>query len=184
MTSPVFEALVKSRQQQLNRDEAIIAEEVNATLGPAPPDTHKPLRFINWCDQGGFPWRPATPSVIAKFVLEHTKVGRLLEEIRAISEAHCSIGLPDPTASWQVTRALLRLTDIKPPRSWPDAQKVIFLSLPRELQEYLIPREMDRDAKIRRALDEAASARKALSHYSQPKELTNGTIENPAANPA
>jgi hypothetical protein len=179
MTNPVMTALIAARQQQLNRGEAIIAEEVTATLGPAPPDNHRPVRFINWCDQGGFPWRPATPSVIAKFVLGHSKVGRLLEEIRSISEAHCSIGLPDPTASWQVSRALLRLTDIQPPRSWPAAEKVMFLSLPPDLQRYLIIREKDRDTTIRRALNEAAEARKQL------KGINDGTIEKqPAENVA
>jgi hypothetical protein len=176
MTNPVMTALIAARQQQLNRGEAIIAEEVNAALGPAPPDTHRPERFIKWCDEQSLPWRPACPSVIAKFVLGHTKIGSLLEEIRAISEAHCSTGLPDPTAAWQVSRAVLRLTKVEPPRSWPDAEKVVFLSLPPDLQRYLIVREKDRDLTTRRALNEAGEARKQLADIQKGTEA-NGTIE-------
>jgi hypothetical protein len=178
VTSPVFQALVQARLQQLSKDEAAIAERVNESLGPQPRDAFRPERFIKWCDEQSLPWRPATPSVIAKFVLEHTKIGKLLEEIRCLSEAHTSAGLPDPTAAWQVTTALLRLTKIDPPRSWPDAEKVVFLSLPPDLQKYLIIREKDRDVTLRRAQNEAAEARKQLEAIQKPEAKDGATTEN------
>lgn len=179
MTSPVFQALVTARQQQLNRDERVIAEEVSAVLGPPPPDTHRPERFMRWCEEQSLPWRPASPSVIAKFVLAFNKLGSVMDEIRAISAAHTAIGLPDPCASWQVSEALCRLTKVEPPRSWPAAEKTLFLMLPVELQKYLIPRERDRDATIRRLMSEADLLRKQLAELQPPKE-TNGTTENAA----
>ncbi len=179
MKSPVFQALVTARQQQLNRDEQMIAEEVNAVLGPAPPDTHRSERFIRWCDDQGLPWRPASPAVIAKFVLGFTKLGSLLmDEIRSISAAHCSTGLPDPCASWQVSEALCRLTKVEPPRSWPKAEQHVFLLLPVEIQKYLIPRERDRDATVRRLQTEVAELKKQIQAS---KETSNGTTENTAA---
>jgi hypothetical protein len=174
MTSPVFEALVRARHAQLNKSEAQISEQVDATLGPRPPDTHRPARFIRFCEDQSLPWRPAAPAVVAAFVLGHSKLGNCLEEIRSISAAHCSQDIPDPTPCRQVAEALLRLSDIKPPRSWPAAERTIFMQLPRDLQAYLIPREAERDKIIRRAQNEAAEARKAIQ---KPTEATNGTIE-------
>ena len=180
MTSPVFQALVTARQHELSRSERIIAEEVNAALGPAPPDVHRPERFIRWCEEQGLPWRPASPSAIAKFILGFTKLGIVMDEIRSISAAHCSIGQPDPCASWQVNEALCRLTKVEPPRSWPAAEKSTFLTLPAELQKYLIPREKDRDATVRRLQTEVAELKKQLAEKQTPEE-SNGTSENAAA---
>lgn len=183
MTSPVFQALVNARQHQLSRDERVIAEEVSAVLGPPPPDTYRPERFIKWCDEQSLPWRPASPAVIAKYALGFSKLGNILmEEIRSISAAHCSTGLPDPCASWQVSEALCRLAkDREPPRSWPAAEKTIFLTLPSDLQKYLIPRERDRDATVRRLQTEAAELKKQIAAIQESKEKTNGTTENAAA---
>jgi hypothetical protein len=50
---------------------------------------------------------------------------------------------------------------IEPPRSWTQAEKERFQSLPRETQEYLHTREQERDREIRRSQNEAAEIRKA-----------------------
>jgi len=50
---------------------------------------------------------------------------------------------------------------IEPPRSWTQAEKERFQSLPRETQEYLHTREQERDREIRRSQNEAAETRKA-----------------------
>ena len=178
MTSPVFQALVNSRLQQLNRDEAAISESVDEVLGPPPPDTFRPEHFIKWCDEQSLPWRPASPAIIAKFVLGHTKIGKLLEEMRCISEAHTTTGLPDPTAAWQVTEAILRLTAIAAPRSWPGPMKVLFLSLPPDLQRYLSISGQEREAVLRRAQTLAAEAKRQLAAIQKPEETKDGVIEN------
>jgi hypothetical protein len=177
--NPVFKALVAARVSQVTQDERAIAEQVNEALGAPPADDHRPARFIKWCEDQNLPWRPATPAVIAKFVLEHTKVGKLLEEVRLLSQAHSSIGLPDPTAAWQVARALLRLIGTDAPRSWPNEQRAVFLALPPDLQEYLIVRERERDGAVRRAQHEAAELRKK---YAQTPKVENETaVQNAVA---
>jgi hypothetical protein len=178
MTSPVFKALVAGRLHQLNNDEARIAEHVAEVLGPPPPDTHRPERFMKFCEELGVPWRPASPAVLAKFVLQHTKTGRLIEEIRSISAAHSSSNLPDPAATYWVSKALCRLMKIEPPRSWPKAEQAVFLSLPADLQQYLIPREAERDRTVRRAQNEAAELRKQLADIQKGTDSAN--LENPA----
>jgi hypothetical protein len=176
MTSPVFQALVNARLQQLSRDEAVIAEDVSAVLGPLPPDTHRPQRFIGWCDEQGLPWRPASPPVIAKFVLGYTKIGNLVDELRTLGLAHTTQGLPDPCTAYQVTAALSRLVDVGAPRSWPKEMQVLFLSLPEDIRQCLHMRERDRDAAIRRTQTDAALWRRHVENE-KPKEENVAIIE-------
>ncbi len=51
---------------------------------------------------------------------------------------------------------------IEPPRSWTQAEKERFASLPRETQEYLHTREQERDREFRRGQNELAEQRKAI----------------------
>jgi hypothetical protein len=51
---------------------------------------------------------------------------------------------------------------IEPPRSWTQAEKERFQSLPRETQEYLHTREQERDTAFRRSQNEIAEQRKAV----------------------
>jgi len=53
------------------------------------------------------------------------------------------------------------LPTIEPPRSWTQAEKERFQSLPRETQEYLHTREQEREREFRRSQNEAADERKA-----------------------
>lgn len=52
---------------------------------------------------------------------------------------------------------------IDPPRSWTQAEKERFQSLPRETQEYLSHREQERETALRRSQNEIAEQRKAIT---------------------
>ncbi|MBR1122115.1 hypothetical protein JQ628_11365 [Bradyrhizobium lablabi] len=54
------------------------------------------------------------------------------------------------------------LPPIEPPRSWTQAEKERFQSLPRETQEYLHTREQEREREFRRGQNEVAEQRKAV----------------------
>jgi hypothetical protein len=54
------------------------------------------------------------------------------------------------------------LPPIEPPRSWTQAEKERFQSLPRETQEYLHSREQEREREFRRGQNEIAEQRKAI----------------------
>lgn len=54
-----------------------------------------------------------------------------------------------------------QLEPIDPPRSWTQAEKERFQSLPRETQEYLHTREQEREREFRRSQNEIAEERKA-----------------------
>lgn len=174
--SPVFQALVQARLQKLNRDEAAIAEDVNAALGPKPADTHRPAWFIRWCEDRSLPWRPANPAVIAKFVMGHTTPGKLVDELRELSLAHTSQGLPDPVAAWQVVDAIGRVVKVETPRSWKKEQRLLFAALAPDMQQHISDRESQRDKEVRRAQNEAADARKQLADIQKQTEATDGTI--------
>ena len=55
------------------------------------------------------------------------------------------------------------LPPIEPPRSWTQAEKERFQSLPRETQEYLHTREQEREREFRRSQNELADQRKAIA---------------------
>jgi len=66
--------------------------------------------------------------------------------------------------------AAAELPIIEPPRSWTQAEKERFASLPRETQEYLHTREQERDREFRRGQNEVAEQRKAFEAQRQAAE--------------
>ena len=180
MSSPVFQALVSARLHQVSQSEALIGDEVYAVLGPKPADIHRPVGFIRWCEDRSLPWRPASPAVIASFILGHTTPGKIVEELRTLSLAHVTQGVPDPTSAWPVGEALSRVVKVDPPRSWPKEMQLLLLSLPADIQAQISLREKDRDVALRRSQNDAAAWRKHLAEIEKLKE-TNGTIEKQPA---
>ncbi len=75
-------------------------------------------------------------------------------------EANAAPAIEQPSSEAQVAEPA-EVPLIEPPRSWTQAEKERFQSLPRETQEYLHTREQERDREIRRSQNEAAEVRKA-----------------------
>jgi hypothetical protein len=69
------------------------------------------------------------------------------------------------------------LPPIDPPRSWTQAEKERFQSLPRETQEYLHTREQEREREFRRSQNEVAEQRKAVEAETQKAEQTRKNYE-------
>jgi hypothetical protein len=68
----------------------------------------------------------------------------------------------DPAEQTQAAEPEENLPPIEPPRSWTQAEKERFQSLPRETQEYLHTREQERDRDFRTRQNELAEQRKAV----------------------
>ena len=68
----------------------------------------------------------------------------------------------DPADTPKVDDPAEELPPIDPPRSWTQAEKERFQSLPRETQEYLHTREQERDRDFRTRQNELAEQRKAV----------------------
>jgi len=69
------------------------------------------------------------------------------------------------------------LPPIEPPRSWTQAEKERFQSLPRETQEYLHSREQEREREFRRGQNEIAEQRKAIEAERQKAEQARQQYE-------
>lgn len=70
-----------------------------------------------------------------------------------------------------------KLPSIEPPRSWTQAEKERFNSLPRETQEYLSHREQERETALRRSQNELAEQRKAIEAERQAAEKVRQQYE-------
>lgn len=131
--------------------------------------------FAKWCELNGLSPCPAAPAHIARFVVDCAPLGieRLWPAIQDISKLHASVGLADPTLGGAVAEAISRLAGIDPPRSWPAVHKRRFRSLPYDLQVHVAAHEAQRERALRRAQNEAASARQQLAAFSKSEEHRN-----------
>lgn len=86
---------------------------------------------------------------------------------------HALRGLADPTLGGPAARAISAAAAVPPPRSWPGPFKERFASLPYDIQTYLAAHEARRERALRRAQNEAASARGKLAALEA--QLKNGT---------
>jgi hypothetical protein len=69
------------------------------------------------------------------------------------------------------------LPPIEPPRSWTQAEKERFQSLPRETQEYLHSREQEREREFRRGQNDIAEQRKAIEAQREAAEKARQEYE-------
>jgi hypothetical protein len=184
MTSPVLKALVDAEREEAERQARSISVAVAQQIGPPPEPGNgtMPAEFAAWCARGGLEVIPARPASIALFVLQNAGMGieTLSRMVVEILQVHLRRGQADPTSGYPVSTALNHIARLDPPRSWPKHQKARFETLPYDLQVYVAGHEAQREKEIRRAHNEAATARRQLTQ--QPSKVTeHGTIETTAA---
>jgi hypothetical protein len=123
--------------------------------------------FVKWCELSGVPACPATPASVARFVTDCGALGmdRLWPAVQDISRMHVSLGLADPTLGGAAASAMSAIAAIPPPRSWPGPFKQRFDALPYDIQAHLASHEAQRERALRRAQNEAASARQKLAAF-------------------
>ncbi|QQO23160.1 hypothetical protein JJB98_26095 [Bradyrhizobium diazoefficiens] len=140
--------------------------------------------FVKWCELNGVSACPATPASVARFVADCAALGmsRLWPAVQDISRMHVSLGLADPTLGGAAASAMSAIAAISPPRSWPGPFKQRFTALPYDIQVHLAAHEAQRERALRRAQNDAASARRKLAAFeAEAKDgKTNG---NEAATP-
>lgn len=141
--------------------------------------------FAKWCELNGATWCPAAPADVARFVADGAALGieRLWPAVQEVSKAHTSLGLADPTLGGVAAAAISKVGGITPPRSWPDDHKQRFTSLPYDLQVYVAAHEVRREKALRRAQNEAATARQKLAalRARQPAGAGEIAVEGTAA---
>lgn len=135
--------------------------------------------FARWCELNGASFCPASPADVAKFVTDCAPLGiaRLWLAVQDISRVHVSHGLADPTLGGAATVAISNVAGIDPPRSWPNDRKQRFKSLPYDLQVYVADHEARREKALRRAQNDAATARQKLTAFQQSQTGTAKGVE-------
>jgi hypothetical protein len=132
--------------------------------------------FAKWCELNGVSTCPAAPADVARFVTDCAALGieRLWQAVQEISKMHAALGLADPTLGVVAAAAIDKVAGVVPPRAWPGEQKLRFRALPYDLQVFVAMHEAQREKAIRRAQNEAASARQRLAAFQQkPDDPTN-----------
>jgi hypothetical protein len=134
--------------------------------------------FENWCALHRVQPLPAAPADVAKFITDCAPLGieKIWPLVVEISQAHSLTGLADPTLGGAAAGAVNEIAAIDPPRSWTKTSRFRFLSLPYDLQVFVVQREAERDTAVRRAQNSGAEKRKL-----QNKKVTHGTDSHPAA---
>ena len=125
-----------------------------------------------WCEVNGRSPAPAAPSDIAAFIGDVAELGieKVWAAVKDISRAHEQFGLADPTKARPVVWAIGKISKIEAPRSWPDADKALFLELPLDVQRVVLRREAERDREVRRAHNERDIAEKELGQLREIRE--------------
>jgi hypothetical protein len=142
---------------------------------------HDLSTFEKWCIPRQINPLPVAPAYVAAFIRDSQPVlpfEKVWETVQEISRSHLENGLADPTAGGPVAEAINAISRIEPPRSWPKAEKEMFLRLPYDLQKYWHDRSKETDRAVGRAHNEAARARQELAVIQQStKERTDGNSE-------
>lgn len=138
--------------------------------------------FVKWCELNGVSPCPAAPATVARFVADCASIGidPLWAAVQQISAMHVSRGLADPTLGGAPAAAISEIAGLAPPRSWPDRYKERFRSLPYDVQAYVASHEVQRERALRRAQNEAASARRKRG-ISDPPTRDETTNDDEAA---
>jgi hypothetical protein len=120
--------------------------------------------FVKWCGDHGVRSLPAAPASIAGFVRfmgkDQEAVASALVAIAAMHDQH---QLPSPTATACVRAALAETLELKPPRSWTEAEKLLFSDLPAEVRTIVSHRDHQRHTEMRRLQNEVADLKKRHS---------------------
>jgi hypothetical protein len=117
--------------------------------------------FVRFCGERGVRALPAAPASIAAFV---RFVGKdqeaLAEALAGVAAMHDQHQLPSPTATACVRAALAETLELKPPRWWTEAEKLLFSDLPAEVRTIVSRRDHQRETDMRRLQNELADLKK------------------------
>lgn len=176
MTNPVMQALANAREQERERDHAMVAKAVAERLGISPTvgDRSRWSLWQAWCRAKGIDAFPVRPYVLAIYILENSAlgIGELSFIVESVSAVHENTS--DPTLSPLVTAALDRVSPIVAPRSWDAEHRTMWQRLPRDLQIYTVARENERDAALRKQMSKQKDSKSnGIHHQDAPAAASN-----------
>jgi hypothetical protein len=92
----------------------------------------------------------------------------LAASLVAIAEMHDQHQLPNPTATACVRQAITSIFELKAPRSWAPAEKLLFADLPSEIQAVIGHRDLQRVKEMRRLQNELAELKRRQGSADEP----------------
>jgi hypothetical protein len=159
-----------------NKNETAMAKRL-ALPQPEPITEQEWARLRPWvkfCELNGVRHCPARPTTIAAFIAEREYRFEPVETLQAIARFHDFYGLANPVTTNAVRAVLEPLINVGAPRSWPKADREMFLHLPPEAREIIARREQDREQWLRRTQNELAEQRKKLDAQTKTEAATDG----------
>ncbi len=167
--NPILQELDRHQREVRAERETVLATNVHQILRYVPPlfepRAAEHLRpFVAFCEGRGVSHLPARPDTVAAFLLAHLdlspSIDRVLEILDGIEALHDAHSLASPVRSSIVAAALARYPGRDPPRSWPAADRILFLQLPLMVQHAIARREAQRDKAVRQAQSKLALIQK------------------------
>jgi len=161
----------------LDKGEKAVAEShgdllIAPELQPGDVELLKP--WIAWCRDKSARSVPAKVWCVAAYVLDRHKQGiaesQIFDELGALKRLHDKWRLPNPVMTAIVSAAIERITQTRPPRSWPKEDKALFATLPAQIRHRIAMREDQRDKELRRLQTEYDLKLKELKPKDEPKE--------------
>ena len=163
------------------RNEAQLAKSIAVPTVSLDVDAQMRLQhFADYCKSVGVRPLPAAPATCAAFAkTEYTRgasADAILATLQDIEALHSNNNMANPVATTAVRSVLEEILHIEAPRSWPQATRPLFNSLPIEVRAVIKKRQDQNDRAVRLAQQEAADLRHKLEAL-QPKEIdSNGQV--------
>jgi hypothetical protein len=158
-------------------NEAAMLAEVAEAIGPTQvelTDRHRSrlAEFAKWAGERQVRACAAKPQACAMWVLSHRHLGAdaIMDTLASLDVLHHHHNLSLPTKSAIVCRALEQIFRAEPPRSWRPEEKLLFATLPQDVQQIIARRERDRERELRRAQNLVAELKKQLTQPDEAKK--------------
>lgn len=173
------DAIRKREQAEAwDRNEHQLATSLSTVLPPKQEldaETRSLLRpFQDFCAIANVRYLPARPTTVASFTFRQfdngVKPDTIFDQLAAIERLHDQFDFANPVATSAARAALSEVASIEVPRSWPQADKELFKTLPPQIRNVILNREKDREKTLRRAQNEAGELRNALKRLTAAPE--------------
>jgi len=190
LADEILKAREKEQIAKYDAGEKAVAESLGDLLAAPelePGDVELLKPWLSWCADKSVRSVPAKVWCCAAYVLHRHGQGiaedKIFDELGAIERLHDKWQRPNPVASSIVDSAIEQITQTRPPRSWPAADKALFATLDPQIRYRILTRETQRDNELRRLQNAYAEKLKELKPNDEPKaveqkekEATNESI--------
>jgi hypothetical protein len=170
--------LLEAMDRAYQTNEATLANQIAAPRLDC--DAERLQHYTEFCKQHGVRALGAAPGTVAAFIKSEHDRGvspdGILSVLADIEALHSNNNLANPIATTAVRAVLSEIVNLNPPRSWGKQERLLFASLPPDVQ-FIVERHARLDSQaVRKSQNEAAQLRHQLESLQQ-KEISNGSSD-------